>query len=284
MSGIPREMPDDFRGVWVRMRRQTSTDQLPPDVDEDSWVRWLQTSQWYGDLRVPACIMACRVAKPLNELSPAQQAGLALQQGYVGITQYEPQPEGPACTRLRRVDYQPPSLQQPDSGMLIVVQPDRLIKCGGQDEGDYNETWERLPDSMGRYIALAGCDELGRDDGRRLLVAGSYMMVALPRQVRWPRGLKPGYTLADIMLSHPGQVCDWLDCDISFGRLAPGQASGQALGQWSIERSTLPQREGQRWPVELVRESEPMARVTLGEQTGPWHVLEWSCDADRLTV
>lgn len=274
MTVPTRLVPDDFRGVWQRTLLQTDTEAAdPPACDSTSWVRWLQTSQWYGDLRVPQSAMYRRVVQPLEALSHAQLLALSGQQGFVGIAQYEALPEGPLCTWLRRVDYQPPGLQ-PDAGWLICDQPHHLIEIGVHE--DFNEIWERLPDSMGRYIALAGSDELERDDGRRLLIAGSYMMLARPRHVRWPRGLTPGCLLADVMASQPDQTHDWLDCEISFGRLQPQG--------WVIERSTLPGREGLCSPFALEREDERFASLVMGEQSGRWHVLEWSHDANRFTA
>lgn len=268
MSPLHHHIPDDFRGVWKRTLLQTDTDAAtPPASDSGSWVRWLQTSLWHGDLRLPPSALLGRQAKPLSALPPAQLGALAEQQAFVGITQCEALPEGQICTWLRRIDFQPPA-QQPDAGWMMFDRPDRLIEVGVHD--DYNEIWERLPDSTGRYIVLSGIDARGDDDGRRLLIAGSYMMTARPRQIRWPRGMRPGDTLTDVMLRFPEQAHDWLDCDIAFGRLQQGQ--------WHIEHATLPEREGRRVAFTLHRQGEHAALLTLADLSGHWHVLEWNCE------
>lgn len=267
-------VPDDLRGVWQRTLLQTDTDtSTPPPSDSSSWVRWLQTSAWHGDLRVTQQALSDRVARPLAELSPPQLAVLAQQQGFAGITQFEALPEGQICTWLRRIDYQPPGLQ-PDAGWMMFEQADRLVEIGVH--ADYNEVWARLPDSVGRYVALAGLGDDGQDNGVRLLIAGVYMMLVRPRRQRWPRGMTPGYTLSDVMLTFPEQALSWLDCEISFGRLQQGL--------WHVERSTLPEREGQRWPLSLHRVDQARACLRLAERSTDWQVLEWTCDTDSLSL
>lgn len=274
----PPPVPDDLRGVWRRTVLQTGTDSDQSIlVDDRSWVHWLQTSLWHADLRVPPSAMAEREPRPLNQLSPVQRAALAAQQGFAGITQLDSLPEGLVCNWLRRVDYQPPALQ-PDAGWLLFDRPDRLIEIGVHE--CYNEIWERLPDSVGRFVALAELGPGERDTGVRMLVAGHYMMVVRPRAVRWPRGMNPGYTLTDVLLHSPEQALDWLACEVSFGRVSQGQ--------WLIERSTLPEREGQTWVWSVQRLDDRRAHVQHVLYGGPgagcavWQVLEWSCDATQL--
>lgn len=272
MSVALRPVPDDFRGVWQRTLLQTDTQSgQPPQSDDSSWVRWLQTSSWHADLRVPATAMAERMPRPLAELSATQLAALATQEGFVGITQVDHEPEGPCCTWLRRADYQPPSMN-PDAGMMVFDRADRIVEIGVHD--DYNEVWERLPESVGRFITLAGCHADGQDNGERILVAGRYLMWARPRQVRWPRGLRPGCTLVDVLLHSPDEARSWLDCEISFGVL-----QGDA---WVIERSTLPEREGQSWSWQARRTEPALAQVEVNGQRSNWLVLEWTFDGDLL--
>lgn len=272
MTLLNRPIPDDLRGVWQRTLLQTETQSdVPPVSDTGTWARWLQTSLWHGDLRVPELALQHRMAQPLAALQPVQLAALAGQQGFAGITQFEALPEGQICTWLRRADYQPPGLQ-PDAGWILFEHAHKLVEIGVH--ADYNEVWERLPDSVDRYVALACLNADGRDTGVRLLVAGIYMMLVRPRAQRWPRGMTPGYTLADVVITFPEQALSWLDCEISFGHIDKGH--------WHIERSTLPEREGQRWPVALQRVDAHLARLELTGWPADWQVLEWTCDTDRL--
>lgn len=273
-----RPVPDDLRGVWRRTLLQTGTDSdQPPHEDDSSWVHWLQTSLWHADLRVPQSALEGREARPLGQLGPVQRAALAAQQGFCGITQIDSLPEALVCNWLRRVDYQPPALL-PDAGWLVFDRPDRIIEIGVHD--NYNEIWERLPDSIDRFATLAELAADGRDTGARVLLAGRYMMMVRPRAARWPRGMNPGYTLTDVLLHSPERALDWLACEVSFGRLAQGK--------WVIERSTLPEREGQVVDWSAYRVDERLAQVRQGWAGQPgsglstWQVLEWTCDTDQL--
>jgi hypothetical protein len=272
MSVTHRAVPEEFRGVWVRTLLQTDADaDAPPPADDNSWVRWMQTSSWHADLRVPDLALRARAARPLGEMDAAQLAALAGQQGFAGITQFESLPEGQICTWLRRTDYQPPGLQ-PDSGWMMFDQPDRLIEIGVHES--YHEVWERLPDSVGRFVVLAGLSQDRCDTGARILLAGRYMMQVRPRAQRWPRGMTPGYTLSDVLMHSPAQAVDWLDCEVSFGHVDDGQ--------WFIERSTLPEREGQVWPWSVHKLDDTMALVNQSGQSCAWQILEWTCEADQL--
>lgn len=269
-----RPVPDDLRGVWARTLLQTDLGTgSAPTRDTRTWVRWLQTSLWHADLRIPDSALHDRAALPLRALSPAQLAALAGQQGFAGVTQVEALPEGEVCTWLRRSDYQPPGLH-PDAGWLLFDSPDRLIEVGVHE--DYNEVWERLSDSTGRHLALAGLDAQGQDDGRRLLLAGRYLMLMRPRPTPWPRGMAPGHTLTDLLMLQPERVHDWLDCDIRFGTL------GQ--GHWHIERATLPEHEGARLPFAAHRLDEARAQLSLSGHDGPWHILEWDLPGQAMAL
>jgi len=59
-------VPDRYRGVWVRTLLTT-----PKSRDDTTFVRWLQTSRWHADLRVPPGTGTDRLAR---------------QQGFCGVT------------------------------------------------------------------------------------------------------------------------------------------------------------------------------------------------------
>lgn len=263
--------PEDLRGVWQRTALQRDVESGSPQQDRSTWVRWLQTSAWHGDLRVPQACLSERPNAPLHALSPTALSALTEQQGHAGITRCEALPEGLVCTWMRRTDYQPPALN-PDAGWLMADQPDRLIEVGVHE--DYNEVWERLPDSTGRYVALAGLDPNDQDNGDRLLLAGRYLMHVRDQRPRWPRGMTTGFALRDVLLAQPERAHEWLDCEISFGVLQDGG--------WQIERSTLPAQEGLCRPLRVARLREDLARVDMPGMAQRWCVLEWSCDADQL--
>lgn len=263
-------VPTDYRGVWVRTLLQTppAFGDGAPQADTTTWARWLQTSLWHADLRVPAAAMVARSGLPLTAMSPHQLAALSHQTAFVGCTRVDAHPEGELCTWLRRCDYHPPA-QQPDAAWMLFDAPDRVIRIGVHVEA--TEVWQRLPDSVGPYRCLAGLDAAGQDDGRRLLQAGAHLALLRGRQRPWPRGLRPGDGLLDVLLHQPHAAPDWLDHELSFGRLDGSR--------WRVERSTLPQREGLSRAWRLQRDADAdVAELTLDGESSRWRVLEWTDD------
>ncbi len=246
---IPDPVPDRYHGVWQRTLLQT-----PATHDTTTWVRWLQTSLWHGDLRVPP------------EADRTTVAGRAGQQGFGGttlITQPDPaQPE--ICTWQRQIDLQPPR-STPDAGHMVFESPDVVHETG--IHGQYFEVWERLPGSLGTRIALAALDATGTPTAERLLVAGRYLMHLRPRTAPWPLSTAPDDTLVDAVARHPQQAEALLDFAIAFGTLEHGE--------WAIERATVPALEGLAQDFSLQRESEHLAVVGNARLPRRWRVLEW---------
>jgi hypothetical protein len=230
-------VPRRYRGVWQRSLLQTSEQQ-----DDTTFVRWLQLGHWHADLRIPVAARSGMAVKPSLPYSPQQQALLALQQGFAGVTRIDTDNQGEVCTWHRLVDYQPPG-PSPDAGRMVFETPDRLIETGVH--GVYRETWQRLPDSVGPCIALAEPKRMDGRPGQRLFLAGRYLMRVHPCQHVW----QP-------------------DFEISFGVLE--------AGQWRIEQSTRPELEGCRLGCSLQRVDEAHAQLEL-DGAGPshWHILEW---------
>ena len=242
-------IPDRYHGVWQRTLLKT-----PGERDTTTWVRWLQTGLWHGDLRVPATA---------DRSTPA---GRAEQQGFGGttlITRPDPaQPE--VCTWQRQIDLQPPR-STPDAGHMVFESPDVVHETG--IHGPYFEVWERLPGSLGTRIALAALDDRGTPTTERLLVAGRYLMHLRPRRTAWPADTAADDTLAGVVARHPQQAEALLDFEISFGTLEHGV--------WTIERSSVPALEGRVDSVSVQRKDQHIAWVESARLAPRWQVLEW---------
>jgi hypothetical protein len=266
-------VPDDYRGVWVRTGVHPTAVQAAAEASKAAtapltWVRWLQTSLWHADLRVPDQALDARQAAPLASLTPEQLASLTHQSAFAGCTRVDPYPDGELCSWLKRNDYQPPE-QLPEAAWMVFLTPDRVMRI--VQHSDVTETWERLPDSVGRYRVLSGTDASGQDDGRLLLQAGVHLCLVRGRRRPWPRGLKAGNALVDVLLAQPEHALEWLDHEVSFGRCEGGV--------WRIERSTLPEREGLSLACEMrFLGASNEAEVLLGDTTCRWQVLEWTED------
>jgi len=264
MSDPAHSIPDDLKGVWQRTLLQSGTDSGRPQSDRESWVRRVLTGDWFVDMRLPPHCIAQRRALPLTQLRVNELTALVDQQAHAGVVRFEHLAEGPLCTWLRRIDYQPPGLT-PDAGWLMAQSDDELLEIGVHV--DHNEVWRRLPGSGGRHIALAGFHDDGLDNGRRLLVAGRYISLVRARPAHWPRGMMAGSSLREVMLHQPERALDWLDCSVAFGTIADGHCE--------IEHSTLPEEDGARWPLHIERLNVNSAHVRLGQEAAEWRILEW---------
>ena len=249
IAAVSRPVPDRYHGVWARTRLET-----PEGCDTTTWVRWLQTSRWHADLRVPACV------------DRSEPAGLAQQQGFCGTTDITPaqndQPE--VCTWHRHQDFQPPR-GTPDAGTMVFETADRVIERGVH--GTYLEVWERVPKSLGRRIVLAAIDRTGQPTPERLLVSGTYLMHLRPRAALWPADTRVGETLADLIQRAPQIAKLLLDFTIAFGRWDERA--------WTVERATFPELEKQSAECTLLRTSATQARLSCSSLPRDWEIVEW---------
>lgn len=150
-------VPSRYLGVWRRTLLRT-----PERTDTTSWVHWLQTEHWHGDLRVPA------------------YGSRRLVQGFGGQTTVaRPQATEPeVCTWHRRIDLEPPR-PTPDEGHMVFEGSERVIETG--IHGPYLEVWERVPESIGPTLALARGPEHAPE---LFLVAGHCAMHLRPAERR----------------------------------------------------------------------------------------------------
>ena len=245
-------VPAPYRGVWRRRQlRVGPMTQAQPVVDDTSWVHWLQTSVWHADLRVPA--------------GPVIGRDRCAQQGFAGVTQVQALPQGEQCTWHRRIDFQPPGAHA-DVGWMRFETPDRLIEVGALQ--DYDEIWERLPESTGHYRVLAECGADGEHVVGLWLLAGIWLMHVQPTLQPWPDDLQAGDDLAALVGRHPRQADAWLSTDISFGRWQDGL--------WTIERSTQVHLEGQQFVCAMRRDGPDAAALALAGTWRQARVLEWT--------
>jgi hypothetical protein len=265
MTEIANQVPDHYRGVWVRTLLET-----PTHRDDQTFVRWLQTGRWHADLRVPAGLV--RPAHAPARWTPAEHAALSTQQGFCGVTEVQTRDERDVCTWHRRIDDQPPGLT-PDAGWMEFESSERVIETGVH--GIYREVWERLPDSTGRSLVLERTDEAGGAE-TRLLVAGRYLMRVRGRTAAWPADTAAGTPLAEVLTREPADAAARLDFEISFGAL-----DGEV---WCIERSTLPALEGKRLRCMLSAGDGKHARVALDGEELPWKIVEWRAEGERLAT
>lgn len=239
-------VPDGYLGVWRRTLLRT-----PGREDTRSFVFWLQTPCWHADIRIPA-ERAGMTIPSLADAGTSQLRTLASQQGFAGVTTVE----GDLCRWHRRADFQPPS-RFADVGRIVFDGPDRMLEFGV--EQTYYERWDRLPDSVGPWVALERQDVAGRT---WLFRTGAYAMRVVPREATLPPA---DDLLAALSPWDDATARAWLDFEISFARRT-------GSGTWHIELSTLPWREG-----EPLAEGELLEAAASGNTllTGRhWHPLD----------
>jgi hypothetical protein len=209
-----------LNGLWTRSLL------VQPDGSRDTAtsVAWLQGPSLYIDLRQPAGRPDFSHITSLADLTPADCAWLATQQGFAGTLRQD----GAFFEWVRELDFQPPA--GPDAGRLFW-QGGILVETGRY--ADYLEHWHRAP----TLLSPGGALRLLGPDGRpaMLVRTGGDFMFA---RARHPDMLLTGISLPECIAGaatlQAAQAL--LDCEISQGRITNGF--------WRITRSTLPFREG----------------------------------------
>jgi len=209
-------------GAWQRdwIRRHGGA------PDGSVTVRYVQTPSVFGDLRIPGDRPDVAPATSLAELTDAQLAALARQNGFAGVTTMA----GANATWHHEIDFQPAD----DDADVGRIEPDgerRMFEHAL--DGAYVERWSGLERGTGEFFA-ARVERHGHVD-QLLAVAGEHFVYARARAVALP----PGASLTELIArTHPARdtLLAYLDCEISYG----------TTRGWQIERSTLPWLQGKR--------------------------------------
>lgn len=239
----------DIQGLWHRRLIGWPGGEM----DTTTEVYWLQGPRLYADLRIPEGRPAC-AASCLRELDGPILKFLARQEGFFGYLDVEDS----VGHWHRAFDYQPPT-DHADRG-LLTFEGDILSERGV--ETPYLEHWVREPGSEDVHVlSLRAEDRIGC-----LITAGAAFMFAKSRSKKLPAG-------ADLTECVNGtaslvEAQDLFDCEISFGRVRDGE--------WRIERSSLPFREGHNLHPDLEDKTGTLA-VDEVTQDGAqirrvWHI------------
>lgn len=194
--------------------------------DADTWVRWLQGPSDYVDLRQPAGRPDFSSVRCLRDLAMTELDWMAGQDGFAGQLLVDSE----IFEWRRDIDFQPPG-PTPDRGSLVR---DGEVMIEEGYHSPYIEHWH--PDggptpplyALRLHDGAAGC-------AGQIVRVGDLFAYARGRAAALPE-------LPDLRacIAGAGSVTlaqDMVDCEIAFGAVS---ASG-----WTIERSTLPFREGQ---------------------------------------
>ncbi len=254
-AGLPStagsgSLPEWMPGVWMREWIRRGTKQTSPTL-----VRYVQTQRDFGDVRIPARPSVAQ-ATSFAELSDADLRLLARQNGFVGTTSAT----GLVATWHHELDFQPADTSA-DIGRL------ERVGTGGMYEhaldGTYVEHWRTLSDGDRRFVSVRVTR--GTRLERVLLVAGDYFYFARNRTRDLPAGVSLDSLIATMRPSRATLV-EWLDCELSVGRVRGGRVP------WEVEHSTLPWREGHRleFAQRVVADSVTGTLVARAEAGESW--------------
>jgi hypothetical protein len=216
----------DLPGLW--RRTMIAWPDGRSDITTD--VYWLQGSSHYADLRIPRGRPALGRTTCLMDLDWSMLRFMARQEGFIGHLE--------VCDGVahwhRAFDYQPQT-GFADKGRL-GFENDILVEHGL--ETAYVEHWQREPQTT-QEVAMLWLAADGSHAVGCLIVASGVFMYARGRAAPLPPHTTLSRLLDDAASLDEAQVL--FDCEISFGRR-------DGIG-WTIERSSLPFREGQTlWP------------------------------------
>jgi len=196
-----------------------------PDGAEDtqSIVYWLQTPQYFVDIRIPPHRPSFNGIITLDRCRQVQRQWLGTQQGFAGILSQTSE----GWQWIREIDFQPRTGAR-DIGRLTFTDPDASFMIEEGVDEPYVEIWERI--NCGGEPPIAR--KFTTDNGQGFYVAvGNRFIVAIDNRASF-----------QTQLSSAEQTPPWrdLNMEISCGTLCDDVAA--------IEHSTFPWREGQTLP------------------------------------
>jgi hypothetical protein len=242
-------------------------------TDSRTEVYWGQTFSLFVDLRVPADRPLANGRESFDAFTTDELIALADQKGFAGHIELK----GNDCQWIRYIDYRP-ATGRPDKGRLRVA-GDELWEEGGADTvigAAYQELYHRVARADAVAIALRQAAPLGSTPDAIIIVIGDLFMFARSRQQPLPHA----ESLRDLAISARSSralLHAYLDCEIAWGKV-----SGAI--PWTIERSTLPFREGHQLATAEFRPAAHAPDLLIG---GPavestWRIISSTLPQDRM--
>jgi hypothetical protein len=232
-------------GMW----RRTLIIHADGTRDTTTQVRWLQGPTLFVDLRQGGALPDFPHLRCLDDLSVADCAALALQQGFAGRLEFD----GDCFQWLRLIDFQPRA--GTDAGRLWWDE-EVLIEAGR--DVPYVEHWRRDPSVGMRPLAGLRLRDAQTGVGALLVQVGTVFMFARDRAVALPQGQSLAECVAGAACVAEARAL--LDCEITLGSGGAGSAAVilASTHPWRVaERFALPAAHG-RWEV-IAAEGDPGA-------------------------
>lgn len=240
-------VPTRLLGCWYRRYIRFA------DGSEDASTRviWVQTLSGVGDIRVSATRPDLRTRDGLEDCSTEELLALAEQDCFCGVTLFDskakpfPTASWPKESYLFRFQ---PVITFPEPGWMEWLEGGTCM-IERAPSGAYVEDWRLQPGSQrfGAHLVRRDAPSL-----TCLYVAGDHAIFARNRS----ESLPPDKTLLELARESEcdeHRLRELLDCEFSYARRArPG-------GEYEIELSTFPWREGQPLDCPSIENLKPHA-------------------------
>ena len=256
LAGIP-SVPDTLFGCWVRRYIRFKDG----SADTTTRVVWLQTLSGVADMRISADRPCLQSRGSLAECNRDELLALAASQDcFTGRTIYEadtfPYPTAKWPVEDHRIRFQP-AVTFPEDGWMHW-NADRTSIIERAPSGAYEEEWWWVTGSRTFAAHLTSA-------GGSLHVAGDHAIFARDRKVKLPADK----TLLELARSagNDDRLRELVDCEFSYARRRT------AAGEYPIELSTLPWREGQKLDCAWVESLFPSNTVSEpGKTASGWQI------------
>lgn len=250
-------VPEKMIGCWERLYIRFSEG----TEDKTTRVIWLQTLSGVADIRIAASRPNLRGRRGFGDCSKDELLKLAEQDCFCGVTLFDPDAKPFPTASWPKEAYLfrfQPVITFPEPGW-IVWQDSGSCMIERAPSGAYEEDW-RLQSGSRSFAA-----HLTKRDAATttcLYVAGEHAIYARNRAVDLPSD-KTLLEIARDTKYDRGRLQELVNCDFSYGRRT------QSGGDFKIEISTLPWREGQPlgvpWVEALTSKAVNVGDLVLGE-------------------
>jgi hypothetical protein len=226
--------------------------------DTATQVRWLQALTFFVDLRQSPALPDFLHVRCRNDLTAADCAQLALQEGFAGRLGFD----GDCFEWLRLIDFQPRSALA-DAGRLWWEE--EILMEAGRDV-PYLEHWMRDPTVVTRPLAGLRLRDAQSGVAALAVQVGTVFMFARDRRVALPDGKSLGECVAGAGSLEDAQ--DMVDCEITLG--------SAGVGANVILASTHPWRVAERFQLVCAQATADTVDVDRAGKGVPrrWDIIE----------
>ena len=251
--------PTWMLGVWTReWIERKGTRSSPLDV------HYLQTPDFFADVRIPHDRPAFANAASFADLTDADLLLLAKQKGFTGHVRAA----GDTITWQHEIDFQPPD-GDADIGRVERIGSGRMYEHAL--DRSYVESWKSVATGESAFLVIRSTR--ARRLERLLLVVDDHFLYVRNREKDLPNAVSLD-SLIHATHASRATIIAFLDCEFSTGRVRAGSVP------WEIQSSTLPWNTGRRLAIVdsiAVMPDSSQVRISAASTT------QWSVSTNTLS-